>query len=688
MVQKKACDACHKRKIQCDLTDSDAPCNWCQHHNLACTFDRVRGRRKQAARSRSKQTSESSLSERLRKVEEALAQTLASQSDPLSRVSKHFTSSSLPVHDHSESPTIENGKKPTPVVVTQPDPSDSSMADSESIVQPESLTTFVPSPSAVSYGQLHFDGCHFGHLSQHNGLPLISDQGKEWIASKTGEQVRFETGRQLRPPLSTPLSTHRFTDPHDLYTLPDRTVVETIWHVFSNSSFRLVFPVVDPELFYDTINLAYMSWSGETPSLEHMSQMACVLAFASMIPLFQGSLVDLPPVDTDICAAKARYILTDVLEGPNLATLQVAFMLNMHEIFLGRLRSASMFHAIACRMAFTLGGQNYTTTETNKGRITHRDRERRQLRLLFWLAYIFDKDIALRSGQPPLMADDYCDLTLPENYLECYEYLPGLSHHLPLELAGNTALVPHLPGDPRLSHIKEKTSRLLYSAQAARKTPAQLLFDIRDLDDELETWRKSIPQNFRPQLSIRNNYQVNVENMHLPRSMRSITLHLEYHHLLTTIHRASGRCMHHPEQEKSNIDAEWPSTIESGVESSIALALEASRSTLLYLMAAMNGLAGEAFWVVVFYPTAAMITIFFNILMHPLRPSAKTDLELLKSSSDLIRKLPSSHLRPHDERMEMINDFCMELVRLASSAINKAVYELDREHEILPPTNI
>ncbi|EKJ67857.1 hypothetical protein FPSE_12005 [Fusarium pseudograminearum CS3096] len=616
----------------------------CMSQEKACTFDRVRGRRKQAVRSRSKQTSESSLSERLRKVEEALAQTLASQSDPLSRVSKHFTSSSLPVHDNSESPATESGKEPTPVVVTQPEPSDSSMADCESIVQPESLTTFVPSPSAVSYGQLHFGGCHFGHLSQNNGLPLISDQ--------------------------------------------DKTVVETIWHVFSNSSFRLVFPVVDPELFYDTINLAYMSWSGETPSLEHMSQMACVLAFASMIPLFQGSLVDLPPVDTDICAAKARYILTDVLEVPNLATLQVAFMLNMHEVFLGRLRSASMFHAIACRMAFTLGGQNYTATETNKGRITHHERERRQIRLLFWLLYIFDKNIALRSGQPPLMSEDYCDLTLPENYLECYEYLPGLSHHLPLELDGDTALAPHLPGDPRLSHIKEKASRLLYSAQAARKTPAQLLFDIRDLDDELETWRKSIPQNFRPQLSIRNNYQVNVENMHLPRSMRSITLHLEYHHLLATIHRASGRCMHHPEHEKSNIDAEWPSNIESGVESSIALALEASRSTLLYLMAATDGLAGEAFWVVVFYPTTAMITIFFNILMHPLRPSAKSDLELLKSSSDLIKKLPSSHLRPQDERMEMINDFCMELVRLASSAINKAVYELDQEREIMPPTNI
>ena len=38
-------------QIQCDSID-DSPCNWCQHHNLACTFDRVRGRRKPAAKSR------------------------------------------------------------------------------------------------------------------------------------------------------------------------------------------------------------------------------------------------------------------------------------------------------------------------------------------------------------------------------------------------------------------------------------------------------------------------------------------------------------------------------------------------------------------------------------------------------------------------------------------------------------
>jgi hypothetical protein len=158
-------------------------------------------------------------------------------------------------------------------------------------------------------------------------MPLLSDEGKNWIASRTGEQVLFQTGPQLLLTPSPTLSTHHFSDSLDLWSLPDRSVVETIFDAFTNSSFRLVFPVVDPVLFKDTIKLAYNGWFGETPSLEHMSCKACVLAFVSIISLFKGALADLPPVNTDLCAAKARYILTDVLEGSSLATLQVAFML-------------------------------------------------------------------------------------------------------------------------------------------------------------------------------------------------------------------------------------------------------------------------------------------------------------------------------------------------------------------------
>lgn len=263
----------------------------------------------------------------------------------------------------------------------------------------------------------------------------------------------------------------------------------------------------------------------------------------------------------------------------------------MHEIFSGRLRSGAMFHAIACRMVFTLGGHTNISCKSRGSQVTRSERERRQLRMLFWLCYIFDKDIALRTGQPPLMSDEYCDLTLPETYYDCYEYLPKLNESLPQVSFDEESLMPHLPGDPRLSQLKDKTSRLLYSAQAAKKSHAQLLCDIRELDEELEAWRQSLPPSFRPALSITNESQVALQGMHLPRSMRHITLHLDYHHLMIAIHRASGRCME-PDPGNPKDQPEWV----PGVESSNALALEASRSTLVYLRAAMCGVAGEAFW--------------------------------------------------------------------------------------------
>ncbi|GIC90428.1 transcription factor domain-containing protein [Aspergillus udagawae] len=39
--RRRACDSCFKKKIQCDAEFPQ--CNWCKHHNLACTFNRIRG---------------------------------------------------------------------------------------------------------------------------------------------------------------------------------------------------------------------------------------------------------------------------------------------------------------------------------------------------------------------------------------------------------------------------------------------------------------------------------------------------------------------------------------------------------------------------------------------------------------------------------------------------------------------
>jgi hypothetical protein len=198
-------------------------------------------------------------------------------------------------------------------------------SNSPSLSHESPFASHIPSPaggitSAVSYGQIHYLGCHFGHISQHNGMPLLTEEGKQWIVEKTGQDVVFEPGTQH---WSSPAPS---AAPTNLHELPDRAVTEKIFDVFIHSSFSLVFPVVDRELFKTTIEIAYQPCVGEM-SLEQLSAKACVLAFASTVYLFEGSLTDVPYLDTDLCARKARYLLTDILEVASITTLQVAFML-------------------------------------------------------------------------------------------------------------------------------------------------------------------------------------------------------------------------------------------------------------------------------------------------------------------------------------------------------------------------
>lgn len=116
-------------------------------------------------------------------------------------------------------------------------------------------------------------------------------------------------------------------------------------------------------------------------------------------------------------------------------------------------------------------------------------RQRHHIRRLFWLCYVLDKDISLRSGRPPLLTEDYCDLTLPE-------WAGSMSN------SAAEKLTRLLPNDPRLSMIKEKTCRLLYSPGAFRISDSQLLLNIRQLDNDLEQWRLAIPPVMRPRLAI------------------------------------------------------------------------------------------------------------------------------------------------------------------------------------------
>jgi hypothetical protein len=201
-------------------------------------------------------------------------------------------------------------------------------------------------------------------------------------------------------------------------------------------------------------------------------------------------------------------------------------------------------------------------------------RTKTHLRNLFWLLYTIEQDVCLRTGQAQLFSEENCDLTLPPGYVD--EMHTSLEyHHNSTDLPEN----PIFPMDLRLSLVKARAYSALYSFKALKKTDAEILKDVRELDDELERWRLSVPSKWRPTLSFSH------ERPDPNCSMHSVILRLNYHLCMTIIHQASSRC-------KS-----WSQgCVMDGVSSSLALSVEASRSTLLYLEISGHVLVDGVFW--------------------------------------------------------------------------------------------
>lgn len=234
------------------------------------------------------------------------------------------------------------------------------------------------------------------------------------------------------------------------------------------------------------------------------------------------------------------------------------------------MRVTNYLGAVAARQIFMLGA-NIRPNRTSPA--SERSQKRQNhLRNLFWICYTLDKDIALRTGQPPVIVDENCDLTMPEGYTERAFSDP--------EKDDSPNVEPVFPFDLRLSMIKSRTQSHLYSVSAMQKSDADLLKSIRELDDELEEWRLSIPPQWRPTMSF--SQETSDPNM----SMHSVMLRVNYYLCMSVIHQASSRC-------KAWMQG---SGMMDGVSSSLALSVEASRSTLCYLGAAEHVLVEGVFW--------------------------------------------------------------------------------------------
>ncbi|EWZ02704.1 hypothetical protein FOYG_01930 [Fusarium oxysporum NRRL 32931] len=635
MPPKRACDVCFKRKIQCIKPDPEQSCEWCAHHDLECAVKRESQRKSDVSAALLSHVQ--TLERRVSELEAALVQ-----------MRSEIRSSAV----SASTPTVN---------LTSPYSTLGAHSDASSLcITPYSQQDSTGSGNTANTTSTAIWTC----LGQHwyfKGIPINSTRGREWMSSKTGENVFLDGfrlfGSQAGNPGASPA----------LFSFPDRHTVEESLKSYFGSPWRIVYPIIDPVLIQDILAVAFDDSQGPSPQGKASSQ-ACILAFMAMTSQLRGAHVQ--PLDGDVYVRSSQCYLSQVISQSTMETLQTVLMLQISHLLSGQWEAAATLHPHACRILYDLKGHiSHPLTPSGLDSAVDQSR-RRHIRNLFWLCYIFDKDIAMRSGRSPCITRGCCDLTLPDDWARICDG-PATGPGTPQDGIFSKGDTVCFPQDLDLSQLKERLCLFLCSLDNSSLSDGTILCHVRQLDVDLESWRSNIPVDYRPKLSVLPDQPLLNPQLSFPQRTRCIHLQLEHNYLTTVIHTAVRRC-----GAVYAVHDNLPDDLHSVYHSSSDISLEASRTTLQIFKSHTDILQENVFGHIAFYPPIAAMALFLNILIHPLDQRARSDLDILAGCTTIFQDMAMEELTNDDmDCIHELNRFVSELVRLGSSAIWKAKRE-------------
>ncbi|KAL2816469.1 hypothetical protein BJX63DRAFT_419954 [Aspergillus granulosus] len=619
-----ACDACFKRKIKCDSVRPR--CNWCYHRQTECTYSTHRCydsvRKKSAGR-------KWNLIDRIRRIDELRAES--------------------GLHETNR-PSIGQ----TPHLPGQ--------SGVQQLLGPVQL---LPSPRII-----HFAGWKIGNVVPDlAGLPTLLPEGIHWIHSRAGATVPFpnvqhapwEKAKEAKSANENRHDTARRVE------LPSRAVLHSYLDVYNSPVIRAIFPVIYLPLFSQTINLAYMAAEREVwDDTAYPGSRACIFA---LLVLLSGidhvrtcCIAPKPPsIPRDDYFLEAQRLLPLILrDGFNMDALQATVILAAVGVMTGELQIASHYVSIASRSIVAAGIHTMGDPSQNPQLASTGPEDAQikcHLRNLFWVCYALDKDISLRTGQSHCLRDEDCNLQIPCNYSN--QVFSRMAYYPSGEILEGLLF----PIELRLSMIKSRIFTALYSYKGLQKSDAEVVRAIRELDDELERWRLEIPLELRPTLSYGKEPNKHPKMM----SMYLILCHLNYYFCVNVVHVAGSRC------EAWHLVSTSPGMMD-GLKSSLTLSVEASRSLLLYLQDAENSVSTGSFWTLLFYPMAAALTLFCNLLEHPNAETAEDDTQLLAITERTTERVFLRQISNMDKatHIQAVTSFISHLRAIAQQAIYRS----------------
>lgn len=543
----RACDMCRKKKIKCD--GKMPKCSHCENYKTECIFTHVEKKRAPPKGAKYIEGLENRLGrmESLLRLSGLLAENDRGRTDlgtlekRLAERGKVGNGTGSPASPTSPAMNRANKNGSTPVQgdasrekVPSPEKEQNGNGSIASSVEKTSADA-APQDVAKDEDGLADQMCSLitntagetRYIGSSSGFSIFSPKGIDWVNAKTGDKSfqkmiakqgaeEKEGWEHWKPEVFNDLFHRKIFKP-----LPGREECQALLKDYFEN-FNCMFPLFHEPTFMHLVDKHYSmepyDGAGWWASLNVALAIGHRLRVMSNVT---GSEED------EVAWAylkNAMAVMTELTMRSN-DLLSVQALLGMALFLQGTPNPQPSFFLVsaAVRLAHSIGlhkrGSGFNLNEV----------ENEQRKRVFWIAYLLDKDICLRSGRPPAQDDDDMNVELPS------ENPPDHIGSIPLsDENGKSGTMNLFRLMCRFAGIQSRVYKQLYSVKASRQSDGELLNTIGELDAQLEEWKDSIPLDFRPEHEIKA--------AHTPLILHIVVLHFAYYNCLTTIHRMS---VHH-----------------------------------------------------------------------------------------------------------------------------------------------
>ncbi|KAJ5468204.1 transcriptional regulator family: Fungal Specific TF [Penicillium sp. IBT 31633x] len=654
----RACDMCRKKKIKCD--GKMPKCSHCINYKTECIFTQVEKKRNPPKGAKYIEGLENRLGrmESLLRLSGLLSEDdggktdlgtlekrLADRTNALntaknpSKVMAQATQAAQQApSSHQTTPRMDSNSSPQ-TAATSPE-------SQKSETEVEALSDMMCSLVTNNCGETRYIG-------SSSGFSIFSPKGIQWVNEKTGDtsfqdmisSAYIDDNKWMywKPEIFSDIFARRVFKP-----LPPKDEALSLFKDFFEN-FNCVFPLFHEATFMHLVERQYSRDPYEGSGWWASINVALAISHRLRV------MSNLVPHEEDkkawLYLKNAMGVLTE-LTMRNTDLLSVQALLGMALFLQGTPNPQPSFFLVAAaiRLSHSIGlHKRGSSFGLNPAEVEQRKR-------VFWISYLLDKDICLRSGRPPVQDDDDMNVELPS------EDPPDNVGNVPL--SDGRSKFNLFRSLCEFATIESRVYKRLYSAKASKQSDGELLNTIGELDKELEDWKESIPIDFRPEYEI--------QATHTPLIIHVVVLHFAYYNCLTTIHRMS---VHHGywTSRLSNYAIQGLNArpLNPRVFLSAVLCVTAARASINLIKYIPQG-DFACVWLILYYPVSALVTLFANILQNPNDARARSDVKLMSVVVNFLSTLVSDESNGSIKRMLGL---CGEFERIAKVVLDKAEKE-------------